>query len=49
MHIEGMTVKLNIFLTSALGGGELSESCTNHFTPKENSPVLMSGKTLQLI
>jgi hypothetical protein len=33
---EGVDVKIHVFLTSALVGGERSASRPNHFTPGES-------------
>jgi hypothetical protein len=34
----GMDVQIHIFLTSALTGGEWSDSCPSRFTPRERAP-----------
>jgi hypothetical protein len=39
----GVDVQLNIFLTSALAGGEWSASLPGRFIPGENLPVPIGG------
>jgi hypothetical protein len=34
----GVDVLIHVFLTSALGAGEWSASCTGRFTPEERVP-----------
>jgi hypothetical protein len=34
----GLDVKIHVFLTSALGGGEWSASCPGRFTSEERAP-----------